>query len=157
MEKRNRENRTHRETSRGKSRFTAAKSVECFTMTLVVKLPSWAGGGSVRTPRKTKLALPPFSAVSEEQAKGVAKSSCEMVAASASFSDCSSGGIFALYWEPQMETRQQGQKISCLITRESYLSRERRWRGAVKRPMPMRGVLSQTTRAQASSAVICRN
>lgn len=131
MGKLDRGNSTHRETSREKSRFTATKSVECFTTTLEVKLPSWTGAGPARTPRKTKLVVPPLSCVSEEQAKGVAESSCEMVAASASFFDSSRGGIFALL-EIQIEAAgTQLQVVLLLVSlsqtpRESYLGRGQR-------------------------------
>jgi hypothetical protein len=101
MGKRNKEHRTHREMSRGKPLFTATKSVEYFTITLVVNLSSWAEDGSARRPRKTKLVVPPFSAVSEEQAKGVVESSFEIAAASASFSSCSSGGMFLFVLKPR--------------------------------------------------------
>lgn len=86
----------------GRSLFTAANSVECFTTTVsTVPEPSGEGTGRVRLPRKTKLVVPLVSRKRDEQAYGVLESCCRILAIIASFSDCSSAAIvLVLGWHP---------------------------------------------------------
>lgn len=88
---------TQRDTTSGKSRLSARKSVENFTIMVWLDVAAVVDGvgssGETKRPRKTKSTLPPLSCVSEEQAYGVCERCCSTRAKWLSFSACPRGAI----------------------------------------------------------------